>query len=545
MESGQQRGTGLTFRLDPEAKALVATVTPDVAAQPIDEAWLREHLAKLGYGTLSYLPSAVTVLLAKYNTGVACVLKLADCVDGSFHVAIAANELEAYLHLQPAQGGIPVTLGAVLSALADKGIKDGILTDIVEGAINAGFADGVIVARGRPAIHGSDGRFESLLPEVRSRTPKVDEFGRIDYHDLGEIMVVHSSDRLMLRHPPTEGGDGLSLLGKVVPAKPGKEVMYATNLTGTTFAPDDPNLLQAAISGQPVIVNGGMIVEPIFKVRQVGTASGNIDFDGSVVISDDVNAGMTVRASGDIEIGGVAEMAMLEAGGSIVIKGGAIGNLGPKSGGECHIRCGGCFNAAYVQQARVDAGDSIFIDDVAMQSELSAHNHIHVGIERRGQIIGGSAQAMLSITAKVIGSPNHVRTRLEIGVNPLMHKQLLSLTKDRDTKETQLLEVSKLLDLARKNPGKLPPEMIGKARATADSLSADIAKLREEQDLLTKKIELTQQSRVVVQQTIYEGVEVLMGNQCYRAVGEKGPGAIGLGDSGLELLPLEEQALGS
>jgi hypothetical protein len=47
-----------------------------------------------------------------------------------------------------------------------------------------------------------------------------------------------------------------------------------------------------------------------------------------------------------------------------------------------------------------------------------------------------------------------------------------------------------LLDFGSKNPGKLRPEMLEKARATAAALSADIAALREEQDVLTKKIEL-------------------------------------------------------
>lgn len=541
LEIGPQQGAGLTFRLDAESKALIASVNPEAGAQPIDEAWLSARLADLGYGNLRYLPAAGTVLVTKYNAGATLTLKLAECVDGKFHVAIASSGVEAYLHLDPAQGGAPVTMEAVMSALAEKGIKDGILTDAIVDAIAAGSADGIVVARGRPCMHGTDGRMESVLPEVRSRAPKVDEAGQIDYRDLGEILVVHPGDPLMVRHPPEPGSDGMTLLGDAIPAKPGKEVKFSPNLPGTTSNPDNPDLLLAAIAGQPVLVRGGMIVEPLFKIQEVNIASGNIDFDGSVVISGDVHAGMTVRASGDIEIGGVAENAILEAGGSIVIKGGAIGSLGQK-GAESRIRCGGSFSAGYVQQARVEAGDSIFIDDIAMQSELSAINHIRVGDERRGQIIGGTTQAGLSITAKVIGSPNYVRTFFEIGVNPLFHKQLLSMAKDRDAKETQLLEVSKLLDFARKNPGKLRPEMIDKARATVDALSTAISDLRAEHDLLTKKVELSQGARVNAQKAIYEGAEVLLGNQRYCVVGERGPCSIGLGKDGVGLLPLQGDA---
>lgn len=538
--TGGLQGAGLTFRLDPEARALIAAATPDPAARPIDEAWLRARLAELGYGALRYLPMAATQLLANYNSGGAVTVRLAEIVDASLHVALSPDGLEALLHIQPAQGGAPVARDQVLAALAELGVGQGILDAAIDAAAAAGSARGVVVARGQPPVHGHDGWFESLVPEVRSRAPRVDETGHTDYRDLGEILVVHPGDALMRRHPPTEGSYGMTLRGVALPAKPGKEATFAASLPGTAPAPGDPDLLQAAIAGQPVVVPGGMIVEPVFKTNQVDTASGNIDFDGSVTIKGDVAAGMTVRATGDIEIGGVVERANLEAGGSIVVKGGVIGNLGHKGGEECRVHCGGSFNAAYAQQATVEAGDSIFIDDMVMQCALTAINHVRVGNKKRGHIIGGTVHATLSITAKVVGSPNRVRTHLEIGVNPLMHKQLLAKATERDGKETQLLEISKLMAFAQANPGKLRPEMIEKARATAAALSADIAALREEQDLLTRKIDLSQHSRVVVEQALHEGVEVLMGNQRYRVVGEHGPCAVGLGQGGLGLLPLEE-----
>jgi hypothetical protein len=454
--------------------------------------------------------------------------------DASMQVLVDPEGMEAYLHLRAAEGGgAPITRDAVLAALADQGVTEGILDDDIDSALAAGLAEGTVIARGQPPFHGADGYLESLVPEVRSRVPRVDETGHTDYRDLGAIQVVHAGEALMRRHPPTPGTPGRSLLGRVLPARPGKEVMFAAKLEGAVPAPGDPNLLQAAITGQPVAVRGGMMVEPVYRLASVGTGSGNIEFEGSVVVEGDVAAGMRVRATGDIEVGGVVENATLEAGGSVVIKGGAMGSLGRKSGGEHHIRCGGCFNAAYVQQARIEAGDSIFVDDLVMQGELSAVNHIRVGHQRRGHIVGGTLQATLSITAKVIGSPNRARTTLEIGVNPLMHQQLLALAKDRDGKETQLLEVSKLLDLADRVPGKLPPAMVAKARATAAALSAAIAELREAQEDLTRKIDLSLTARVVAEQAIHEGTEVILGGQRYRVAGEHAAFVVGLDGNGV------------
>lgn len=540
MDGQEDIGQSLQLRLDDETKKLIASVVPDPGAPTINEPRLREYLAGQGYAALRYLPQAAIGLLANYNAGTACSIAIAECIDATLTIEISPDAVEALLNIVPAEGGVPVSREAVLALLADNGIGDGILLDAIAAAVAAGVAENVVVARGVPPEHGVDGWLESLIPEVRDRRPKVDDSGHTDYRDLGDIFVVHAGDWLMLRHPPTDGKPGKSLLGETIPPQPGKAVMYATSLPGTAFDPANPDLLVAAITGQPVVVAGGMMVEPVYRVDKVSTATGNIDFDGSVVIRGDVCTGMTVRASGDIEVGGVVDMGTLEAGGSIVVKGGAMGSLGRKTSEDCHIRCGASFHAAYAQQAKVEAGDSIFIDDTAMQCELTAINHIRVGGKRRGHIIGGHLQATLSITGKVVGSPNRVLTYCAIGVNPLMHKQLLQMSKARDEKETQLLEIAKLLDFSSKNPGRLRPDMLEKARATAAQLSAAIAAMREEQDELTHKIELSQQSRLVAQELLLEGVEVHVGNLCYRVVGEHGACAVGVGKSGMELFALDE-----
>lgn len=540
MDGQEDIGQSLQLRLDEETKKLIASVVPDPGAPTINEPRLREYLAGQGYSALRYLPQAAIGLLANYNAGTACSIAIAECIDATLTIEISPDAVEALLNIVPAEGGVPVSREAVLALLADNGIGDGILLDAIAAAVATGVAENVVVARGVPPEHGVDGWLESLIPEVRDRRPKVDDSGHTDYRDLGDIFVVHAGDWLMLRHPPTDGKPGKSLLGETIPPQPGKAVMYATSLPGTAFDPANPDLLVAAITGQPVVVAGGMMVEPVYRVDKVSTATGNIDFDGSVVIRGDVCTGMTVRASGDIEVGGVVDMGTLEAGGSIVVKGGAMGSLGRKTSEDCHIRCGASFHAAYAQQAKVEAGDSIFIDDTAMQCELTAINHIRVGGKRRGHIIGGHLQATLSITGKVVGSPNRVLTHCAIGVNPQMHKQLLQMSKARDEKETQLLEIAKLLDFSSKNPGRLRPDMLEKARATAAQLSAAIAAMREEQDELTHKIELSQQSRLVAQELLYEGVEVHVGSLRYRVADEHGACAVGVGKSGMELFALDE-----
>lgn len=528
---------GLRLHFETGDACLYASFAEGAPIDAADEAWLQQRLVDEGHGALRPLPMAVGALLQGIRAGQAVSsLKIAERIDAVLRVEIASDELSATLTIMPAFGGHTISKDEVLAALLGQGITEGIDLEAINGAIAQGFANHVLIARGRPPEHGVDGSLECMLPETRDRRPRVSESGQVDYRDLGDIFVVRPGDLLMLRHPPTEGTPGISVRGRTLPARPGKNAMFASKLEGASVAPDDPDRLVAAVIGQPVQVRDGVMVEPVFSVAAVTMATGNIRFDGSVKIAGDVAAGMAVTASGDIEIGGVAESATLEAGGSIVIKGGALGKFGRKEAESPRIHCGGSFYAAYAQQVRVIADDSIFIDDIAMQCELTAGNHIRVGNRKRGQVIGGHLHATLSIHAKLLGSANRIETRLEIGSPPTLLKQKNELAKKRDGEETQLLEISKVLAFAEQHPGKLGDEMLERARRSAAMLSTHIAELRESEEAIGHTLALAHDAKVVAEQRIHEGVVVTLGNQRYRVVGEHGPGAIGLGALGLQML---------
>lgn len=528
---------GLLLQFDEGDACLYASVAEGNPVSTANEDWLQQRLIDAGHGALRQLPMAIGALLQCIRNGKAVAgLKIAERIDAELKVDISSDEISATLTIVPAFGGHAISKDEVLAALLGQGITEGIDLEAINGAIAQGFANNVLIARGRPPEHGADGFLECVLPETRDRRPRVNESGQVDYRDLGDIFVVRPGDLLMLRHPPTDGIPGISVRGRVLPARPGKNAMFASKLDGATTASDDPDRLVAAVVGQPVQVRDGVMVEPVFSVAAVTMATGNIQFDGSVKIMGDVAAGMSVTASGDIEIGGVAESATLEAGGSIVIKGGALGKFGRKESETPRIHCGGAFHAAYAQQVRVHAEDSIFIDDIAMQCELTAGNHIRVGNRKRGQVIGGQLQATLSITAKVLGSANRIETRLEIGSPPALLKQKSALARERDNEETQLLEISKVLAFAEQHPGKLGDEMLERARRSAARLAAHIAELRESEETIAHTLALAHDAKVVAEQHIFDGVVVTLGSQRYRVVGEHGACAIGLGALGLQLL---------
>jgi len=543
MEDDQAAGPELSLTLDETSGVLRASITPDARLSRIDPYWVRDRLVEAGFSKLKIRTDGVKSLIAQYNAGKPISgLEIANRMDATLQVVVSPGGLEARLTIFPPQGGRSATKAEVLEQLALKGINEGVLVDEINRAIADDSATDLVIARGREPVAGDDGRLEYLLPEVRERVPSVDPSGRTDYRNLGEIQVVRAGDALMRRHPPTQGTPGISVTGQPIAPKPGKDVRFAARLTGARTADDNPDLLIADIDGQPVQVKDGMMVEPILTLETVNMTTGNIHFDGAVQVRGDVKAGMHIHASGDIEIGGVVEPATLDSGGSIVVKNGVLGSIGQKEGSLHRIRCDGCFSATYAQQARIEAGDSIFIDDLAMQCELTAGNHIRLGDKRRGQVMGGLLRATLSIHARTLGAPNRIRTELEIGTDPALARTLQAMTQQRDAKESQLLEIGKLLSFSDRNPGRVAPDVRLRAEQTAAAISSDIENMRQEEAQVRHRLDLAHSARVEAEKALYEGVSVTLGEARLRIHGEHGPSTVRLAEQGLGIFPLEDDS---
>ncbi len=495
-------------------------------------------LADAGFSACRPKEAAIPVLAQALATGQAiAALPVADAVDGEVVITLAEDRMSAWLGIRPPQGGRPADEAAIRRALSERSVVCGLKDEVIHLAAalaETGTREALVVAEGRPAVAGEDGRFESLLPGLRSRVPQIDASGRVDYRNLGEVQTVQPGAPLMRRIHATAGVAGETVTGLAIPAKPGKEMMFAPNLDGVAVDPHDPDILTSTIVGQPVEVRGGVMVEPTHRVRAVNMATGNIIFDGSVVVEGDVQAGMTIKAGGDIEIGGTVEAVTLEAGGNIMIKGGVLGALGrPESeGGNRRISCQGSLTATFVQQAAIEAGDTILIDDVALQCQLVAGQRILVGDKKRGLLAGGAARAGLLVQAKVLGSPSHAETRIEVGVPQAVLHERASIARSREEKARQLDQLVQLLALGQKQPERLPPGFAEKAGPTRLRLLDELAELTARDQLLQRQVDLAADAKVVAASDAHEGVEIHLAGQIYRIKGERGHGGVFALDKG-------------
>ena len=517
-------------------RTLFAEFTPVEGRHPVDSTQIRHALAEQGLDSLFLAEKALAELIGKYGTASEpFTLAIGERKDAEIAVTIASDKMTASLTIIPSCGGRPADREQVLDALKQAGVVSGILDAEIDAAIAAGKADARLIARGKAPVHGTDAEFRSLIPEIKSRSPRVDNRGTVDYRDLGLFVTVAAGDPLMERIPATEGVPGENVLGEIAPAKPGKDSPFAPGLQGATVSADDENLLVAEIAGQPLLVAHGVKVESTLKVQSIDLSTGNLAFEGTVNIVGDVKSGMKIRASGDVIIGGMVEAAEIQADGDISIKGGIIGH-GEKvqEGSSRHdvarISCGGSISALFVENAHLEARNSILIAEVAKQSELTAINQVVVGREgsKKGHIVGGLTRATLLIQAQVVGSPTGVRTELEVGVNPLLQSKMDAVGKRLQQLEKEQEELARIIAYARDNPQRIKPDLLQKTERTCEKLQLDIDTCTQEKNVLQTQLSLADDARVVISQKVFGGVQVRIGNKMRQVDEERGSGTFRL-----------------
>ena len=493
----------------------------------VDSAALKTLLTQAGYGDFLLHEEAIASAARDCSSTHEPFERLvAQRSDAAIQVLIAPDEMAADISLTPANGGKAVAMEDLMRALVEAGVLFGIDEAALQQACGDGDGGGepVRVARGVSPEDGIDTAFEELIPQPVDRSPKLNENGLIDYREHGSIATVQSGAPLMRRIPPTPGVVGHSIRGRVLAPHPGHDEPFAPGLAGAQVSSDDPNLLQAAVSGMPVRVKSGIMVEPILRVTEVNMTTGNIHYEGTVQIDGDVLQNMKVQASGDIVVGGMVDGGLLEAGGNIKVTGGVIAHA--------KLRAAGSVSARFAQGAHIYAGTVIALDDMALECELQSLNQIIIGVAapKRGRLIGGSATAMMLIKTPLLGSAKAAVTQLVLGTNQELEARYQAL-KERIAKEKMneenLEKVVKQLTATGDPKGLL--ERVKASRAHAMQVWG---KSLIEQGELEKQIALGSAAKVEIGVGVDGAADILFGKLKARLRQEFGAGSFSVDADG-------------
>ena len=451
--------------------------------------------------------------------------------DAEYRVEMAPDKMAATLTVVAANGGKAADVGGAGDALTRAGVVFGIDAAALAQAV-ASPDVAVAVAHGVAPQAGVDGRLEPLIDVSQTRHFKEDEKGHIDFRELGLLRSVAAATPLMRRHPPRPGTPGHTVLGAEIAPPKSKDAKFAVRLQGVQVAPDDPDLLVAAIAGKPVVHRDGVSVDPVLALTGVNLSTGNIDFVGTVQIKGDVQSGMKIKAGGDVIIHGTLESAEVDAGGEVEVKGGVIGQHSTANGrggdakpSGARIHAKGNVRAHHVDNATILAEQSVFVDESIVQSDVTAMDSVVVGKEgtRKGHIIGGIVRATQTVTALCLGAPGSNETSVMAGMSPLLLAAIDEKKAAAAAKQKEHDDLEKVVKVLQKRPGKA--DVLAKALLTLEKTGEELAEIAADQQALEAELKLADHAAVVVKATVQPGVAITIGRKRTVVTEKLGAGA--------------------
>lgn len=415
-------------------------------------------------------------------------------------IDVSRDRMTATVRYDTKKGRRLPTVEDVRNALGDMNIVFGIDEEAILYGVES--LSPFVAAQGRPPMNGENARIERHFDLGIKGRPKVDQYDRVDFKDMNLFVLAKKGDLLAVRIPQTAGQNGMDIYGREVMARNGKPVPVPQ---GNNTELSGENELIAAMDGQIVDTGKKISIDPHLVVSGgVGVGTGNVDFVGSVEVKGNVEAGFSVKATGDIEITGMIGGGDVE-GRNVYVRGGVNGMNRGKVTAQEDVR------AAFTENAVIECGRDIYLQDVALHSTLNAGKRIYLE-EKRGMIMGGQTSAGEEIRCKVVGNMASVVTRLAVGINPHLQKKYRDLCNDYKESQTRLKQITQMLNtLGKIDISRLPQERINQINALTRSQFPLAGKIKRlETEIKDTETELTgmQNGKIRVSDTIYPGARI-------------------------------------
>lgn len=389
------------------------------------------------------------------------------------------------------------------------GISDKIIAAYMKGRQ---FCRDIPIAKGKPVVQGKDAFITYKFNTNPIAKPKLLEDGSVDFHQLSLFTPVKAGDLLAVLTPEVPGEPGMDIFGnRIIPSNVKKGVLkFGKNIRLS----EDKLEIYSEVDGDVKLEGDMVFVSNTYTVpSDVNPSTGDINYNGNVVVIGNVHSGFTIEATGDIEVQGVVEGATLIAGGNIVLKRGIQGM------GKGVLKAGNDIVTKFIESSTVTAGHIVNTGS-SLHSNIEAEEAVIVS-GRKGFLIGGTIVAGKKIEASVFGNKMNTATELKVGVKPEVMDRFKDLTVEIKKKQNEMMEHNQTLDTLKKklaDGAKLLPNQLVMAKQAGEALKLlgdELDADSEEYLILKQEIEDNKDGKIVVNYTIFPGVCIFISNHVY------------------------------
>lgn len=421
-------------------------------------------------------------------------------------INVSKDKMEAEVSFPGNKDEFKYDKAYIMKLLQDKGVTYGIDEKLIDDFLQEPLCS-KIVAKGKPAVNGKNAYIKKHIDFSQKGRPSNGNYDRVDYKNMNLCFLVSKGDILAERVPQTKGECGMNIMGQEIACRAGKPIPL---VKGKNTEILDSNILIAAIDGQVIEEGNRMVVDPKLEINSdVDVSTGNIKFNGSVFIKGNVQDGFTVKADGDVNVGGTVSGGTIEAK-NVYIEGGVLGMRRGKIHAKEDVRTN------FIENADITAERNVYVADVALHSKINAGEKIIIK-ERRGQIVGGNAIAGVLIDAKVLGNFMNVVTKIEVGINPIINKEYKKVSTDIGNDKKQLKNIENALNIlsSEKKLSVLQKEKLAKLKRMQFPLIGKLEREEAEFEKLSGQLKSMANAKIKVDDKAYPGVKIVIANFLY------------------------------
>jgi uncharacterized protein (DUF342 family) len=424
-------------------------------------------------------------------------------------VAVSEDKMSATLCLAPVEGVYDnLQVADIIRILKHHEVKQGIHRNRIHALLKSkDYHSKIVVAEGKEAVDGADGKFVYYFRQDLKRKPKLLEDGSVDYKNMELFEEVKKGQLVAEYQPATTGSFGYDVTGQLCTPTRGKEL---PPLHGQGFNMSEDRKKYYSIMDGIIELDdmGGLEIRNVYNVLgDVDAATGNISFNGDVNIMGSVQPGFSVAATGNVAVDGMCEGSTIVAGKDIVLHKGCQGQ------GVGKLSAHGSITGKFFESVQIEAGG-----DVTASYLLNCRAKVQGKLlveGRKGVILGGYVCAKQGINCYSIGNVAEIRTVVEVGVgkDDLTHYQEIMKELEKVESEIQTCETALEKFMAQ-------PEHDEKIAGLCERLTKAIyteklkkKELLQEKDECTEEMTIQKAARIVISGSIYPGSHVYMNSE--------------------------------
>jgi uncharacterized protein len=432
-------------------------------------------------------------------------------IDEVIKVEISEDRMYAKARFYPpSSNGHLLMKDEIIASLVKAGVKYGVdENNVLEFLKERCYCTDYILAKATPPVPGRDAVITYHFNTDLTLKPKRNEDGSVDFHQLDMISHCKKNQLLATLTPMDPGKPGIDVCGVVMrPNKVNNRVLRHGN---KIYLSEDGLSMYSAVDGHVSLVDNRVFVSDTYEVHaDVDASTGDIEYEGNVVVKGNVITGFSVRAKGDIEVNGVVEGAYIEAGGQIVLKRGMQGmNKGI-------LRANGNIITKFIENAEVIAGGYVSTESI-LHSKVSAKGDIIVG-GKRGFVTGGEIRSGTLISVKTAGSQMGTATLLEVGIDPRvleefreLEKKIASMLSDKERLAQALILFRKKLAAGAQMTDE-KKEYLKQVTQNNILLETQIKEARKRYEELKIDVDNNSSGSIVVSDIVYPGTKLVISN---------------------------------